>query len=93
LFPFLVHADITPKEKFDVTLFCYDTDSLFSALRKDFDERPFFVGKANDVASSTMSFWVSKKGDTWSIIATIDDMSCVVGSGTNLQLLKLGKTI
>ena len=93
LFPLLSFADLKPKDKLDVTMFCYDTDTLFEALKKNYDERPFFMGKADDIASSTMSFWVSKKGESWTIIASIDDISCVVGSGTNLQLLRMGKTI
>lgn len=93
LFPLLGYAELKATEKFDVTMYCYDTDKLFAELKKEFDERPFLLGQTNDVASSTMSFWMSKKGDTWTIVASTRDISCIVGTGLNLILLKTGKTI
>lgn len=93
LFPILANAELKPTEKLDITIYCYNTDKLFDALKKNYEERPFFMGKADDIASSTMSLWISKKGESWTIVASVDDLSCVVGSGTDLQLLRLGKTI
>ena len=69
LFPMLAFAELKIKEKLDVTMLCYNTDELFTTLKKEFNESPFLAGEADDVATSTMSFWISKKGDTWTIVA------------------------
>jgi hypothetical protein len=40
-----------------------------------------------------MSLWVHPIENTWTIIATIDELSCVVGNGTHFKIFsnkKLG---
>lgn len=93
LLPLISYADLKIKEKTDITLHCYNTDELFATLKKEYDETPFFMGQADDVASSTMSFWVSRKGESWTIVASVDDLSCVVGTGKNIQVIRQGKII
>lgn len=53
------------------------------------------TGKADDDAGSTMSVWMNPIDNDWTIIATKDELSCVVGTGTDLKLIpyKKGTTI
>lgn len=74
---------------------CYETDSLFNTLKKDYKEIPIVYGLTNDMAESTMSLWTNPTNKSWTIVATKGDVSCVVGAGTDFKFmpLKVGKTI
>jgi hypothetical protein len=89
----IVSAETKVQDKIDVTMFCYDTDRLFKLLNSDYKELPLFMGNADDIAESTMSLWVSKNGNSWTIVSTKNDTSCVVGSGKNLQVVRSGKSV
>ncbi len=75
------------QEVINAPMACFNTDKLFKDLKEIHEETPIIVGKATDMAGSTMSFWVSKN-DTWSIVATLGDVSCLVGVGINLSVLR-----
>jgi len=74
---------------------CYDTETLFNTLKKEYKEIPIIYGSANDQAESTMSIWTSPTTKTWTIVATKEDISCVVGAGDRFKFLplKVGKPI
>lgn len=74
---------------------CYETDSLFDTLKKDYKEIPIMYGLTNDMAESTMSLWTNPSNKSWTIVATKGNASCVVGAGTDFKLipLRVGKTI
>lgn len=74
---------------------CYNTKELFNSLRTEYKEVPFIFGKSDDMAKSTFSMWINAHEKTFTLIATIDQYSCVVGSGSNFRIvpkeLALGK--
>jgi len=76
-------------------LLCYDTKEIFKSLREKFKELPILTGKADDDAQSTVSIWMHPTDMNWTIIATKKDISCVIGVGTDMVLLKYktGKSI
>jgi hypothetical protein len=51
------------------------------------------MGKADDVAKSTMSLWINSLENSWSIVATKGDLSCVVGSGTHFKIMPNKKSL
>lgn len=67
---------------------CYDTDSLFKELNQSFKEVPFTIGKTHDPSGSAMSLWINPVTKTWTIIASDQDISCVIGSGSEIELLQ-----
>lgn len=91
--PLLVRSTVTPADELTTTLYCYDTDKLFKELRTEYQEMPLIMGEASDVAESTMSVWVSKNGQTWTIVATKGKLSCIVGAGKNLRIISRGKQV
>lgn len=91
--PISVLSQTVPQDKIDVTYPCYNTDKLFKLLNSEYKEIPLFMGNADDIAESTMSLWVSGKGSSWTIVSTKNEISCVVGSGKNLQLVRNGKSV
>ena len=91
----LIHSD-TPNVSEEIVNFeapCYNTKVLLDALKNDYKETPIIVGKANDVAESTMTLWVNPLNDSWTIVATKKDLSCVIGTGTHFKIMPLKKSI
>ena len=72
---------------------CYDTSELFTELKNKYKETPILMGIVGDQAKSTMSLWINPKDDTWTIISTKKDTSCVIGIGVDFKLVPYKKTI
>jgi hypothetical protein len=91
----LVYAkeSVTPEEIVTIQMPCYNTKALFDALKKNYKESPILIGKADDVAKSTMSLWINSLENSWSIVATKGDLSCVVGTGTDFKIMPNKKSL
>ena len=74
-----------------IDLPCYNTTDLFKSLRENFKEVPLLTGKTDDEAKSTMSIWMNPIDNDWTIIATKKELSCVIGTGTNMKLIPYKK--
>jgi len=91
----LVHSEesAVSEEVVNIQLPCYNTKVLFDTLKKNYKESPILVGKADDVAKSTMTLWVNPLEDNWTIVATKGDLSCVVGTGTHFKVMPNKKSL
>ena len=69
------------------TLLCDDTEIIIKKLRETYQEYPLLVGKAGDQAGSVMSMWLNPQTKTWTIIASKDKTTCIIGVGENFELL------
>lgn len=76
-------------EKITTEMYCDDTKVIVKTLRETYREEPFILGKADDVAGSVMTLWLNPLSKTWTIMATSGDFSCIVGVGSNIQLIPL----
>ena len=85
----LIHSDesVLSEEIVNIEIPCYDTKVLFKTLKNKYKEDPVLMGKANDVAESTMTLWVNPVEDNWTIIATKGNLSCVIGTGTHFKVM------
>jgi len=72
---------------------CNDTKVITDNLIKKYKEIPIIFGNAEDEAKSTMSFWINLKNKSWSIVATKDNISCIIGTGTDLKIIDYGDYI
>jgi NAD(P)H-dependent FMN reductase len=70
---------------------CYNTQELFKSLREKFQELPLLTGKTDDEANSIMSVWLNPIENDWTIVATKKDLSCVVGTGTDMKIIPTRK--
>jgi hypothetical protein len=70
---------------------CYNTQELFKSLRENHKELPLLTGKTDDEANSTMSVWLNPFENDWTIVATKKDLSCVVGTGTDMKIIPTRK--
>ena len=66
---------------------CYNTKELFKSLGEKYKELPLLTGKATDEAKSTLSVWMNPIDKNWTIVATNNDLSCIVGIGTDIKLI------
>jgi hypothetical protein len=91
----LAHAEesVMSEEIVNIELPCYNTTLLFNTLKKNYKESPILMGKADDVAKSTMTLWVNPIDDNWTIIATKGDLSCVIGTGTHFKVMPNKKSL
>ena len=80
------------EESISIDLPCYNTKEIFKSLREKYKELPFITGQASDEANSVVSIWINSVDKNWTIVATKNDLSCVVGMGTDIKVLnyKLG---
>ena len=79
------------KDTIEVDFPCYESTELFKILREKYKEMPFMMGKAGDAANSTVSVWMNPVDNNWTIVATKNDLSCVVGMGDNMKLVPYKK--
>ena len=71
----------------NVDLFCDNTTTITRYILEKYKEVPYLLGSADDVAGSKLSFWVNKKTKTWTLLATKDDITCVIGYGSDFKLI------
>jgi hypothetical protein len=72
-------------------MYCDETKKIVKSLREEYKEAPFMIGKAGDVAGSVMTFWINPETKSWSIVATKDNTSCIVGVGDSIELISYDK--
>jgi hypothetical protein len=81
----------SPEEVVNTEISCYDTDEIIKILRENYKEYPIAMGITNDRANSTMSIWVSPRDKSWTILATKQQISCVIGTGTSFDFVPYKK--
>lgn len=75
------------KDTIETELPCYNTKELFKSIREKYKEMPLLIGKASDEARSTISVWMNPTDKNWTIVVTKEDISCIVGIGTDIKLI------
>jgi len=75
------------------TMPCGETKNITETLRERFKEIPIIVGIADDGVKSLMSLWTNISTGSWTLVATKNELSCIIGTGTNLKVIDPGKTI
>jgi len=74
-------------EMITAELYCSDTKEIVGKLKEKYRESPLLIGKTADQASSIMSLWINPNTKSWSIITTKGDVTCLVGSGGDFNLV------
>jgi hypothetical protein len=63
---------------------CFDTVKLFATLKDKYKESTIVAGISSDEDKSTMTLWVNPDSGAWTIVATSKEISCIIGTGTDL---------
>lgn len=69
------------------TMPCGETKEVTKYLIEQFEEMPIIIGKADDVANSIMTLWINPLSKTWTIVATKNDITCIIGTGKDFTIL------
>lgn len=72
-------------------MYCDTTKNIFETLKDKYQEIPVISGKAEDEAGSIMTIWTNPTNDSWTIVATKDDTSCIIGVGNKLKVIPYKK--
>ena len=72
-------------------MFCADTKIIVKDLREKYNEIPVVTGKVDDEAKSLMTIWMNPVEETWTIVATNKDYSCIIGVGQKLKVIDYAK--
>jgi hypothetical protein len=72
-------------------MYCADTKVIVGQLREKYKEIPVITGKADDEVQSLMTIWMNPIDETWTIVATNKDYSCIVGVGQQLKVIDYAK--
>jgi hypothetical protein len=81
----------SPEEVVPTEIICYDTATLFKTLKEVHKEYPIAAGITNDNAQSTTTIWVSPRTKSWTIVATKQAISCIIGAGTMFEIIPYKK--
>ena len=72
-------------------MLCDDTKVIVQSLREKYKEMPVVTGKVDDEAGSLLTIWMNPINNTWTILATSKDYSCVIGVGQDLKVVNYNK--
>ncbi len=78
---------VTAGEIVQRDMYCDDTKTITKELRDKYKEIPVVMGKVDDVTNSLMTIWTNPINESWTIVATNGDYSCIVGSGEKLTVI------
>jgi hypothetical protein len=67
---------------------CDDTQIVTKRLFNSFGEVPIIRGLTSDVSGTIMTLWINPKENSWTILATKDKITCVIGYGKDFKLLE-----
>jgi hypothetical protein len=72
-------------------MLCDETKVLVKSLREKYQEMPVITGKVDDEAGSILTVWMNLTNESWTILATNKDYSCVIGVGQKLKVIEYNK--
>lgn len=72
-------------------MFCDDTKTITQELKDKYNEIPVVIGKTDDIAGSLMTLWTNPVSESWTIVATSGDYSCIIGTGEKLTVIDYKK--
>jgi hypothetical protein len=67
---------------------CDDTQIVTKRLFNSFGEVPIIRGLTSDVSETVMTMWINPKENSWTILATKDKITCVIGYGKDFKLIE-----
>jgi hypothetical protein len=66
---------------------CDKTEAIVASLKEKYQEIPIIAGTRLSSTKSTISVWGNPATETFTILDSFGDMSCVLGVGTNITIL------
>lgn len=90
----LASINSTAEEYRSFKVFCDKTETIISQLKEKHKELPIIAGTRLSSSKSTISVWGNPETETFTILDSLGDQSCVLAVGTDVTiLLKEGEGI
>jgi hypothetical protein len=83
LYGFTVNA----QEQRTMKVFCDKTEVVMNSLQGKYYEIPILAGQNLNRSHSTLSVWGNPATNTFTILDTLGDTTCVIAVGDNLTIL------
>lgn len=68
-------------------MYCDSTKEIGKTLLDTYGEIPVVTGIASDEAKSLFTIWTNNETKTWTLVATKDETSCIIGVGDKLKVV------
>jgi hypothetical protein len=72
-------------------MLCDNTTVIVKTLKETYHEIPVITGRVDDEVKSILTIWTNPSTDTWTIVATHKDYSCIIGTGEKLKVINYTK--
>lgn len=82
-----ISINVIAEEYRTLRVFCDKTDTIISQLKEKYKEIPIVAGRRLPNSQSTISVWGNPGTETFTILDTLGEMSCVLAVGTNITIL------
>jgi hypothetical protein len=66
---------------------CDKTESIIASLKEKYKEIPIIAGSRLGSSKSTISVWGNPETETFTVLDSLGDMSCVLAVGNNISIL------
>lgn len=67
-------------------VYCDKTPAIVKKIQDNFNEEKFVVGQGEEGSRGEMSVWKNNQTGSWTILYTIDDISCIIGGGKRISM-------
>lgn len=82
-----ISTNVVAEEYRTFRVVCDKTDAIIEQLKEKYKEIPIVAGKRLSSSQSTISVWGNPGTETFTILDTLGEMSCVLAVGTNITIL------
>lgn len=72
--------------------YCDKTEKIFNDLRTNYREQPLLGGKGPSNTTGVMTLWINPTTNSWTILVTYPEKTCVIGGGVDLTLIRNEKS-
>jgi hypothetical protein len=88
LFLLSLHSfTVNAQEQRTMKVFCDKTEVVMKSLQGRYYEIPILAGKNANRSQSTLSVWGNPATDSFTILDTLGDTTCILAAGDNLTIL------
>jgi len=84
---FLITASVQAEDIRSLRVQCDDTNTVMNTLKERFNEVPVVAGRSPNPLGSTISVWGNPLTNTFTILHTMGNTTCVLGVGDDFTIL------
>ena len=79
-----ISLGVCAQEKKTIEIICNASENIFKSLTDEYGEQPFIFGKKDKNSTSVMSLWLNPDSQSWTLMVTDPEKTCVVLAGEGM---------